>query len=138
MDRALVGGADGHRDHRLRLGRHRHRTASDVRAVPLHHPGMTATTALTAETDGLRCLHEWVGVHARTGPDRPAVSADGGVTTYGELDRRSDLVAGALLDRGSPPLVATLMEPGADWLAVVLGIQKSGAAYVPLDTALPR
>ncbi len=60
--------------------------------------------------------------------------------TADELNRRANRVARALRDRGARPgvLVGIFMERSIDMVVGLLGIQKSGAAYVPLDPAFPR
>ncbi|HEX2133792.1 MAG TPA: amino acid adenylation domain-containing protein [Actinophytocola sp.] len=76
---------------------------------------------------------------ARRTPDAVAV-ADGPVElTYAELDRRADLVAGALLARGVGPerFVAVSLPRSIDLVVTLLGVLKSGAAYVPVDPAYP-
>lgn len=57
--------------------------------------------------------------------------------TYGELRERSERVAGVLRGFGVGPgdRVATLMSKSTDLFAVVLGIWRIGAVYVPLFTA---
>lgn len=60
--------------------------------------------------------------------------------TYRELDAWATRLAGALnsagLGRGC--VVGVLAEPGTRMVAGLLGCLKAGAAYVPLDPALPR
>ncbi|WP_327674828.1 amino acid adenylation domain-containing protein [Kitasatospora sp. NBC_00458] len=75
---------------------------------------------------------------ART-PDAPAVRADGRTLGYRELDLRSNRVARRLLDRGVRPgtLVGVCLRHGADLLPTLLGVWKTGAAYLPLDPDLP-
>ncbi|MET9110656.1 amino acid adenylation domain-containing protein, partial [Streptomyces zhihengii] len=59
--------------------------------------------------------------------------------TYGELDRRADAVAAELAARGAGPgrLVGVFIDKGWEQVVAVLGVLKSGAAYVPLDTEAP-
>ncbi|WP_405911568.1 amino acid adenylation domain-containing protein [Streptomyces sp. NBC_00963] len=73
------------------------------------------------------------------GPDRPAV-IDGGTTwSYRELDRASDRIAAALVTQGAVPgdRIGILLERGADLIAAIFGVLKTGAAYVPLDPTHP-
>jgi amino acid adenylation domain-containing protein len=55
--------------------------------------------------------------------------------TYAELDRRAAALAQALSERGAGPeeAVAFLLPRGIDAVAAMLGILKSGAAYLPLS-----
>ena len=60
--------------------------------------------------------------------------------TYRELDEASNRLAHALIGRGAGPgrCVALVVERGAEAVVAVLGVLKTGAAYVPIDAALPR
>ena len=76
---------------------------------------------------------------ARRFPDRPAVVADGHVTTYAELDAGASRVAAALVQgvvTASGP-VALLLDAGASLFAAMLGVLRAGRFYVPLDPRLP-
>ncbi|MFF4764786.1 amino acid adenylation domain-containing protein, partial [Streptomyces sp. NPDC001292] len=75
---------------------------------------------------------------ART-PGRAAVVTADAALTYAELDARANQVAHWLIDRGTGPedLVGVLMERSADLFVVLLGVLKSGAAYVPIDPGYP-
>ena len=77
--------------------------------------------------------------HADTTPDAPALVCDGETLTYGELDRRTTKLADALRARGAGPggIVAILSGRSAALVVAVLGVLKSGAAYLPLDPAQP-
>ncbi|MFE9727906.1 amino acid adenylation domain-containing protein [Streptomyces sp. NPDC005794] len=78
---------------------------------------------------------------ART-PDAPAVTSPAGTLTYAELNRRANGVARWLADRtegvgGAEIYVGVLAPRRPEVLAVLLGVLKSGAAYVPLDEQWP-
>ncbi|MBM7167721.1 amino acid adenylation domain-containing protein [Streptomyces sp. G44] len=72
-------------------------------------------------------------------PDGTAVTDETGRTTYRELDGWSLRVARRLREEGVAPgdRVALRMEAGRDAIAAILGILRSGAAYVPLDPRNP-
>jgi amino acid adenylation domain-containing protein len=59
--------------------------------------------------------------------------------SYEELDRRADRFAGHLVRLGivEGGSVAICMERSFDWIVGALGIMRTGAAYVPLDSAWP-
>ncbi|MEU0793370.1 amino acid adenylation domain-containing protein [Amycolatopsis sp. NPDC005961] len=77
--------------------------------------------------------------HADATPDAAALVCDGRTLTYGELDRRSTKLANALRTRGAGPgeVVAVLSGRSAELVVAVLGVLKTGAAYLPLDPAQP-
>ena len=71
-------------------------------------------------------------------PLHPAFVSGGRTLTYGELRRRSDVLAAHLagsLPEKAPVIVVGHKEP--ELLIAYLGVIKSGRAYVPVDTALP-
>ncbi|MEW5925947.1 MAG: amino acid adenylation domain-containing protein [Gemmatimonadota bacterium] len=76
---------------------------------------------------------------ARRAPDAAAVIFRGETVCYGELDRRADAIARRLRAAGVGPevRVGILAEPGPALVAGVLGILKTGGAYLPLDPAYP-
>jgi amino acid adenylation domain-containing protein len=74
---------------------------------------------------------------ARRTPDSPAVKVDGTVLTYRELDERSNQIARRLLTTRAGALVGVCLRRTADLLPTLLGVWKSGAAYLPLDADLP-
>jgi amino acid adenylation domain-containing protein len=120
----------------------------DVEAPLSSHP-------LTSDAERRRLLAEWAAgpsvdvpaepVHrrfaaqaART-PDAVAVASGGERVTYGELDAWSNRIAGELRARGAAPgeIVGVYVDRGAGMVAALLGILKTGAAYLPLDPVYP-
>jgi amino acid adenylation domain-containing protein/non-ribosomal peptide synthase protein (TIGR01720 family) len=85
-------------------------------------------------------LHAGIERHVRERPDHLAVVADGRRLTYAELDERANRVAHRLRELGCRPnqLVAVVMEKGWEQIVAVLGIVRSGAAYLPIDAGLPE
>ncbi|WP_144635204.1 non-ribosomal peptide synthetase [Bordetella genomosp. 13] len=84
-------------------------------------------------------VHEQFARQARQRPGRLAVSAGGQDWTYAQLDARANRVAQGLRRLGVQPgdRVAIAMDREPAMLAGLLGILKAGAAYVPVDPALP-
>lgn len=71
-------------------------------------------------------------------PERSAVEAAGRVVSYTALDGHANRVAHAVLASGaSEHPVALLASYGPTLVAGMLGILKSGAAFVPLDPTFP-
>ena len=68
-------------------------------------------------------------------PDAIAVTSGDVSLTYRELDGRASRVAGALRARGAGrgTLVGLALPRSASLIVALLGVLKSGAAYVPLD-----
>ncbi|WP_374434070.1 amino acid adenylation domain-containing protein [Inhella sp.] len=77
--------------------------------------------------------------HAAQCPQAPALVDQGECWSYAELNRRADHLAAALAARGigAGDRVVLAYERSAQALAALLGILKSGAAYVPVDPAHP-
>ncbi|WP_410590237.1 amino acid adenylation domain-containing protein [Amycolatopsis sp. lyj-23] len=67
-------------------------------------------------------------------PDAPAVADGGDWLSYASLVGRASALSRRLPARG---LVGVLAEPGVGFVAAVLGVLWSGAAYVPLDAGMP-
>jgi amino acid adenylation domain-containing protein len=76
---------------------------------------------------------------ART-PDAVAVVCGADSMTYGDLDRRSSQLAGWLRTQSIGPesAVAISVERSLEMVVGLLGILKSGAAYLPIDPLNPR
>jgi|CXWL01.1.fsa_nt_gi amino acid adenylation domain-containing protein/non-ribosomal peptide synthase protein (TIGR01720 family) len=72
-------------------------------------------------------------------PDAVAVACLGKQLAYGELNKRVNRVAHALMSEGADPetLIALFSERGIDYLVMMLGAFKAGIAYLPLDPSHP-
>ncbi|MGW0926074.1 non-ribosomal peptide synthetase [Streptomyces sp. NPDC002755] len=72
-------------------------------------------------------------------PAQPAVAAGDVALDYATLDRRANRLAHALIARGAGPDRVVGLHAGrtADLVVGVLGILKSGAAWLPLDPGQP-
>ncbi|MFE3554062.1 amino acid adenylation domain-containing protein [Streptomyces sp. NPDC059193] len=84
-------------------------------------------------------LHGAVAARAAATPTATAVRCGPESLTYRELDERANRLAHHLVSLGAGPgvLVGLSVERGAEMAVAMLGILKSGAAYVPLDPAYP-
>jgi amino acid adenylation domain-containing protein len=87
--------------------------------------------------DGL--LHTALGRHAAERPDAPAVLTSGRTLTYGELAVRVNRLGHRLRELGVRPdtLVGVVMEKGWEHVVALHGVLAAGAAYLPIDPALP-
>lgn len=74
-------------------------------------------------------------------PNKIALTDQEKTFTYQELDLFSDRVAFFLqkkIKKNEPVPVAVLMNRSADLVATLLGVLKSGNAYIPLDPSFPK
>jgi amino acid adenylation domain-containing protein len=85
-------------------------------------------------------LHTGFLLQARQEPDLVAVNSPRQRLTYRELERSSRQLGRRLHQLGARPdtLVAVVMEKGWEQVVAVLGILRSGAAYLPIDPQVPR
>jgi fatty-acyl-CoA synthase len=84
---------------------------------------------------GEKPLTEYLRTWARLQPDKPAVIFYGGVTTYGELDRQSDLFATLLTQMGvkKGDRVSVFMPNCPQFHIAFFGILKLGAVHCPVS-----
>ena len=85
-------------------------------------------------------MHQLFEAQARRAPKRTALKAGASALTYAQLESRANRLAQAMRSRGAGrgERVGLCVERSADMLAAVLGVLKSGAAYVPLDPTFPE
>lgn len=85
------------------------------------------------------CLHELIAAQAARTPDATAVVFENDCMTYRELDARANQLASQLRSMGVQPddIVALSLERSTAMIVALLGILKSGAAYLPIDPAFP-
>ncbi|GAA4855998.1 amino acid adenylation domain-containing protein [Saccharopolyspora rosea] len=107
-----------------------------TRTAPNRHPRASGpTTPYPREA----CLHQLFDAQALRAPEAVAALHRGNALSYAELRARSDVLAARLrgtgVRRGEP--VGVCGGRSLDALVAFLGILKAGAAYVPLDDALP-
>ncbi len=76
---------------------------------------------------------------AALAPDAAAVSGNATTMTYGELNRRANRLARALVASGAGPesVVAVAVERSASLVIALLAVVKAGAAYLPLNPEYP-
>ena len=85
------------------------------------------------------CLHELIEDQAERTPNATAVIYEDRRLTYKELSLRADCVASQLKEMGAGrgTLVGLFVERSVEIVIGILGILKSGAAYVPVDSTFP-
>lgn len=85
-------------------------------------------------------ITECFAKQVETNGERTAVQLNGKQISYIDLDRFSNRIAHAICARSNDTAhlpVALLAEPGPEYAAAILGILKTGAAYLPLDPNQP-
>ncbi|MEJ7808101.1 MAG: amino acid adenylation domain-containing protein, partial [Telluria sp.] len=102
------------------------------------------TTAIEGDQAGVvtyaRLLHAKVLDQVRSNGDGIAVKTATRTLTYMELGTLSEKLAIGLLEQGARPntLVGVVMTKGWEQVVAVLGILRSGAAYLPIDANFPE
>jgi len=86
------------------------------------------------------CIHKLFEAQAEAKPDAIALSYQGSHLSYAEVNRSANRIAGELIAKGARPetLVAIYASRTPDLVIGILGVLKSGAAYVPLDPMYPN
>lgn len=111
--------------------------ATPLRTQPLAPPAPEPEVAHETTTEAR--VHERIEAQVARTPDAPAVACRGQLLTYRELNRRANHVAHHLRALGAAPgsVVGLCTARSTNMLVGLLGILKSGAAYVPLDPDYP-
>ncbi|MCL4850894.1 MAG: AMP-binding protein, partial [Bryobacteraceae bacterium] len=91
------------------------------------------------EQAGTQCVHRLFEAQVERTPDAPALAFGGQRVTYRSLNAQANQLARSLQTLGlrAGSLAGISMERSPQWIAAVLAVWKAGAAYVPLDPALP-
>ncbi|MGK8467309.1 amino acid adenylation domain-containing protein [Nocardia cyriacigeorgica] len=84
-------------------------------------------------------LVDLIQSQARRRPDADAIRYNGITLGFGELQRRANRVARALIAQGAGPetLVAVAMPRTEQLPVALLGVLTAGAGYLPIDTSYP-
>ncbi|MBF6341887.1 AMP-binding protein, partial [Nocardia abscessus] len=84
-------------------------------------------------------LVEVIAAQARSRPDAVAIRYADTTLSFGELHRRANQVARALINQGAGPesLVAVAVSRTEELPVALLGVLTAGAAYLPIDTSYP-
>ncbi|WP_078600104.1 non-ribosomal peptide synthetase [Streptomyces violens] len=112
--------------------------APDERAV-IPARGLSAAVAAAGSVPDAGTLHGAFAAQAARRPDALAVSDERERLSYAQLSARADRIAAALQARGVGPggIVGLVMDRGVDLPAAVLGVLRTGAAYLPVDPDNP-
>ncbi|MES2352441.1 MAG: amino acid adenylation domain-containing protein [Pseudomonadota bacterium] len=119
--------------------------ATPIGALALLHPDELEFIAASLDRTGAPFAPRHASVHAafeqqvvRT-PDAVALRCGAAQMTYAQLNARADAIAAHLhrLGVGADDLVGICTARGNDMIAAVIGVLKTGAAYVPMDIKYP-
>jgi pyochelin synthetase len=116
------------------------RSDTVLRIVPPAHLKLQAAANATQVQPATGLLHTLFLEQVSGRSDHPAIVSPSCRLTYGELSRQSLQVAHWLHRHGAMPnrVVAVVMEKGWEQVVAVLGILRSGSAYLPVDPNLPK
>ncbi|MEM9808707.1 MAG: amino acid adenylation domain-containing protein, partial [Cyanobacteria bacterium P01_D01_bin.56] len=86
------------------------------------------------------CLHQLFEAQVEKTPDAPAIVFEGQQLTYRQLNQRANYLANYLQTVGVGPesMVGICLERSLEMVVGLLGILKSGGAYVPIDPTYPQ
>lgn len=106
---------------------------------PVREPGPPAIVPSEQRNVPYRCALDCLRQQAETRPHETAVEGSGRRLTYAGLDQRSDTLADWLRSLGAAEgrIVALHLQRSPELILAMLGVLKSGAAYLPLDPAAP-
>jgi amino acid adenylation domain-containing protein len=97
---------------------------------------LNATAQLVQDSSLLSTFERQVSVT----PQAAAVVRGETILSYRELNEQANQLAHYLIGEGIGPedTVAILLEASSEMIVALLGVLKSGAAYLPLDAEMPR
>jgi amino acid adenylation domain-containing protein len=105
----------------------------------LRRPAANAAATESTSVVGNAFAHQLFEEMARQHPQRVAVTSKHGKLTYSQLNAKANQLAWCLSSRGAGPdvLIPICVDRSADMAIGILGILKSGAAFVPIDPTYP-
>ncbi|OLF05233.1 hypothetical protein BLA60_36860 [Actinophytocola xinjiangensis] len=111
----------------------------DARAACLPPAELEPAGAAEPDAPVTATIPELVGRWARETPDALAVVAGDTEHTYAELDAEANRLARRLRSLGARPetVVGVCLDRGPELMPALLGVLRSGAAYLPLDPSQP-
>ncbi|MBN2105047.1 amino acid adenylation domain-containing protein [bacterium] len=93
----------------------------------------------TRPLDDFQPIHQLISKQVRLNPDQRAIVTHDQEITFRELDQRANWIANSIRQKGIGPgdCVGCLFDRSVELIVTLLGIMKSGAAYVPIDPSYP-
>ena len=85
-------------------------------------------------------IHKRFEEQVEENPDRIALISNGEKLTYEELNENANRVANALIKKGVEPKsnVLVMLPRTSDLISSILGILKTGSAFIPIDPEYPQ
>ncbi|MFJ2575156.1 amino acid adenylation domain-containing protein, partial [Streptomyces halstedii] len=113
--------------------------ATAIRLPGAEREFLLETGSATAHRVVDRAVHEEFAAQAARTPDAIALTSGSVSFTYGELNARANRLAHHLIALGAGPdtVVAVSLDRDEELVPTLIGVLKSGAAYLPLDPANP-
>ncbi|MFI3175656.1 MAG: amino acid adenylation domain-containing protein [Bacillota bacterium] len=92
------------------------------------------------EYDKEKCIHHLFEEQVKCTPNSVALIASDKTFTYDELDKESNKIANMLIGLGikTGDIVTLLLNRDSHLICTILGVLKSGAAYMALDPSYPH
>lgn len=126
------------------LGRDVTRTVDSVQLIPKDEREKTVLLSPSVEQHGtmksdIPALHQQFEQQVQKNGDKVAIRANYGHLSYSQLNRQAEQIASILLKQGlvNEEPVAVLLNRSLESITAMIGIQKAGGVYVPLDVKLP-
>lgn len=113
---------------------------SSISAIPVNEQNMLkGFSGFTAPYPESQAVYHFIEKFARETPNRLALKDELGDVSYKVLNDRANQIANLLLENGveRDQPVAVLLNRSTDFIAAVVGIWKTGAAYMPIDPDYP-
>ncbi len=87
-----------------------------------------------------KCLHQWFEEQVEKTPDAVAVVFEDKQLTYRELNQQANQLAHHLRRLGVGPEIGVgiCLERSLETIVAILGVLKTGGAYIPLDPCFPK
>jgi len=114
------------------------------RASILSSQDVDYLTKSVNELDGTylkdKCIHECIEEQVLKTPEEIAVVSGNKMFSYTEINQQANLLANELINKGAKKgdFIGLSAERTPEMVIAILGILKTGCAYVPLDTKLPK
>ncbi len=121
-----------------------HNADQSANTIPLINPeeliAIESFSKGKREQNNKKNFIELFATQVRNNPEKTAIIFNDQEISYSVLNQIADKVAYALLQEGvkENQIVGVFMDRSVEMLAVIVGILKSGASYLPLDPEFPE